>query len=51
LESDVVHDRIRLRQHQISAIARIGVRVGTRRVKHMGTTESGKTMGGLSGGG
>ena len=47
-ESDVVHDHIRLRQHQIVAIACIGVRIGARHVKHTGTTEGGETVGGSS---
>jgi hypothetical protein len=42
-DPDVVHDHIRLRQHQIVGIAHIGVRLGARHVKHMGTTESGET--------
>ena len=50
-ESDVVHDHIRLRQHQIVAIACIGVRLGARHVKHAGTTEGGETVGGSSGSG
>ena len=47
-ESDVVHDHIRLRQHQIVAVACIGVRIGARHVKHAGTTEGGETVGGSS---
>ena len=50
-ESDVVHDHIRLRQHQIVAVACVGVSIGARHVKHTGTTESGETVGGPSGGG
>jgi len=46
-ESDVVHDHIRLRQHNIVAIARIAVR--TWYVKHTGTTQGGETVGGSSG--
>jgi hypothetical protein len=44
-ESDVVHNHIRLRQHQIVAITDIGISVGARHMKHVGTTESGKTVG------
>ncbi len=50
-ESDVVHDHIRLRQHQIVAVACIGVRIGARHVEHAGTTEGGETVGGSSCGG
>jgi hypothetical protein len=46
-----VHDHIRLRQHQISAIAFIGVRIRTGQVKDPGTTKGGEAMGGSSGGG
>jgi hypothetical protein len=42
-ESDVVHDQIRLRQHQIGPIARIAVRIGARHMKHPGTTDSRET--------
>jgi hypothetical protein len=49
-EPAVVHDHIRLRQHQISAVACIGVRLA-RHVKHPGTTERGETMSGSSCGG
>jgi hypothetical protein len=42
---DVVHDHIRLGQHQIVAVAYIGVRLA-RHVKHAGTTEGGETVGG-----
>jgi hypothetical protein len=45
-ESDVVHDHIRFRQHQVVAVACIGI--GTRHVQHMGTTETSETMGGSS---
>ena len=48
-ESDVVHDHIRLRQHQIVAVTCIGVRLGARHVKHVGTTASGETVGSSSG--
>ena len=37
-ESDVVHDHIRLRQHQVVAVACTGVHIGARRVEHAGTT-------------
>jgi hypothetical protein len=47
-ESDVVHDHIRLRQHQIASVARIVVAFGARHVQHLGTTEGGETMGGSS---
>jgi hypothetical protein len=50
-ESDIVHDHIRLRQHQIVAITYIGVRVGALHMKYTGTTESGETVGGWPGGG
>ena len=50
-ESDIVHDHIRLRQHQIVAITYIGVRVGALHMKYTGTTESGETVGGSPGGG
>jgi hypothetical protein len=43
-ESDVVHDHIRLSQHQIVPIACIGARIGTRHVKQAGTTEGGETV-------
>jgi hypothetical protein len=46
-----VHDHIRLRQHQISAIAFIGVRIRTGQVKDPGMTKGGEAMGGSSGGG
>jgi len=47
-DSDVGHDHIRLRQHQIVAIARNGVRVSARHVQHAGTTEGGEAVGGSS---
>jgi hypothetical protein len=47
-DPDVVHDHIRLRQHQIAAISRIGLCIGARRVQHLGTTKRGETMGGSS---
>jgi hypothetical protein len=49
-ESDVVHDHIRLGQHQIVAVACIGVRLA-RHVEHAGTTEGCETVGGSSCGG
>jgi hypothetical protein len=48
-DSDVVHDHIRLRQHQISAIASIGVSIGAWHVKHAGTVGRGKAVGCSSG--
>jgi hypothetical protein len=50
-EPDVVHDHIRLRQHQMVAVACIGVRVGARHMEHPGTTQRGETVGGSSCGG
>jgi hypothetical protein len=50
-ESDVVHDQVGPGQHQIVAIACSGVRIGTRHVKHLGTTEGGESVGGSSCGG
>ena len=47
-ESGVVDDHIRFRQHQMVAIACIGVRLRTRHMKHAGTTEGGETVGGSS---
>jgi hypothetical protein len=47
-ESDVVHDHVRLRQHQIVAIACLGVRIGARHMEHAGTTQRGETVGGSS---
>ena len=44
-ESDVVHDHIRLRQHQIAPVAYIGVHIRGRHVEHAGTTQRGETMG------
>ena len=49
-ESDVVHDHIRLRQHQMVAVTCIGVRIRTRHVEHAGPTEGGETVGRSSGG-
>ena len=50
-ESDVVHDHIRFRQHQMVAVACIGVRIGARHVEHAGPTEGDETVGGSSGSG
>ena len=50
-EPDVVHDHIRLRQHQIVAVACIVICIGARHMQHAGTTEGGETVGGSSGGG
>jgi hypothetical protein len=50
-EPDVVHDHIRLRQHQIAAITCISVRIRTRHREHAGQTEVGETVGGSSCGG
>ena len=50
-ESDVVHDHIRLGQHQIVAVACIVVSIGARHMEHAGSTESGETAGCSSGGG
>ena len=47
-EPDVVHDHIRLRQHQIVAVACIVVAIGARHMEHAGTTEGGETVGGSS---
>jgi hypothetical protein len=49
-EVDVVHDHIRLRQHQIVAITCIDIRLGARHVKHPGTTQRRETVGSSSGG-
>jgi hypothetical protein len=46
--SNVVHDHIRLRKHQIGPITGIGIRIGTRHVKHPGTPEGRETVGGSS---
>jgi hypothetical protein len=48
-EPDVVHDHIRLRQHQIVAIAYIGVRISARQVEHAGSVGSGEAVRGSSG--
>jgi hypothetical protein len=50
-EADVVHDHVRLCQHQIVAVACTGVRIGTRHVKDAGTARDSQTMGCSSGGG
>jgi hypothetical protein len=50
-DSDVVHDHVWLRQHQIAPIARVGVSFGAGHVQHAGTTEGGQTMGGSPCGG
>ena len=50
-ESDVVHDHVRLRQHQIVTITYIGVRLGARHAKNTGTTKSRETVSGSSCGG
>jgi hypothetical protein len=50
-EPGVVHDHIRLRQHQIAAVACIGGAIGTRRMEHAGPTQGGETVGGSSCGG
>jgi hypothetical protein len=47
-ESDVVHDRIRLRQHQIIAIACIGFAISTWHVIHAGAAEGRETVSGSS---
>jgi hypothetical protein len=47
-KSDIVHDHIRLGQHQIAAITCIGLRIGTRHTKHAGTVGRCETMGGSS---
>jgi hypothetical protein len=44
-DSDVVHDRIRLCQHEIDAVACIGVYIGTRHVQHAGMPIGGETVG------
>jgi hypothetical protein len=50
-ESDIVHDHVRLSQHQIVVITALSVAIGTRHVQHLGRTEGGETMGGSSCGG
>jgi hypothetical protein len=44
-EPYVVHDHIRLRQHQIITIARIGAGIRTRHVKHTSMTGGGESVG------
>ena len=44
-ESDVIHDHIRLGQHQMVAIACIVVAIGARHMEHAGPTEGGETVG------
>jgi hypothetical protein len=48
-ESDVVHDHIRLRQHQIVAVTCIVVRIVARPIELAGTPEVGETVGSSSG--
>ena len=48
-EPDVVHDHIRPGQHQIIPIACVVVRLSSRHVQHLGTTQPGETVGGSSG--
>ncbi len=48
-ESNVVHDHIRLRQHQIVAVACVGVLIGARHVQHRGRTKGGEIVGCSSG--
>ena len=50
-DSDVVHDHIRLRQHQIAAITCIGLGILAGHVEHPGMVEGGETVGGSSCGG
>jgi hypothetical protein len=47
-ESDVIHDHIRLRQHQIVAISCIGVCIAAQHMQHAGTTQGSETVGGSS---
>jgi hypothetical protein len=47
-EPDVVDDHIRLRQHQVVAIACTVVTIGARHMQHAGTTEGGETVGSSS---
>ena len=47
-ESDIVYDHIRLRQHQIAAIACIAVSIGSWHIEHTGVTQRGETVGGSS---
>jgi hypothetical protein len=48
-ESNIVHDHIRLSQHQMVAIACVVVAIGARHMEHAGTTKGGKTVGRSSG--
>ena len=48
-ESDVVHGHVRLREHQIRAIACVVVGIGARHVQHSGATKRGETVGCASG--
>jgi hypothetical protein len=47
-EPDLVHDHVRLRQHQIGAIASTVVRIRARHMEHTGTTDGRETVGGSS---
>ena len=47
-EPDVVHDHIRVRQHQKGPVACIGLTIGTRHMEHAGQTDVGETVGGSS---
>ena len=47
-EADIVHDHIRLRQHQIGAIARFGVSIGAWHMKQAGAAGCSETVGGSS---
>jgi hypothetical protein len=47
-DSDVVHDHIRLGQHQGVGVACIVVGIGARHAVHVGTTEGDETVGGSS---
>ena len=47
-EPDVVHDHIRLRQHQVAAITCISVRIRTRHREQAGQTDVAETVGGSS---
>ena len=44
-EPGVVHDHIRLRQHQVAVIACIVAAISARHMEHAGTTEGGETVG------
>jgi hypothetical protein len=50
-ESNVVHDHVRLRQHQIGPIAGRVVAVGARHVEDAGTAQASETVGCSSGSG